>query len=117
MAGNTAVKERPVKERPVKKLAERTPSDVMFATFADNDAARGAYHMLRALEREGQIKLDSAVVIDRDAKGHVRVTGARLPAWLWATIAGTGLAFFGVIGGLTLLVVTLVRRSRASAAA
>lgn len=74
------------------------PMDVMVATFADRQAAKDAYQTLRAMDKEGRIGLDGAVVIDRDQMGKVHLKGAVLPGWLWAVFAVAMTVASGLLG-------------------
>lgn len=93
MAGNTVLEEMVAKQ-----FVRHQPSDFMVASFSDSEAAQDAYQALRSLDKQGQVKLESAVVLDRDEQGRMRVKNAMMPAWIWATIIGAGAL---LVGGMT----------------
>lgn len=95
----------------VKEAAKQhQPLDVMVATFADREAARNAYQALRSMDKEGTISMDGAVVIDRNEMGNVRLSGFKVPWWVWAVGIAGSLLLFGALGLFVVAVVGMVRR-------
>lgn len=97
-----------MEQQKAQKPQKHQAFDVMVATFADRTAAQKAYKELKALEKRGEVDLESALVLDRDSGGRTRVSNATLPAWVWAVaaaavsfgIAAIGLAAFGIGRGV-----------------
>jgi uncharacterized membrane protein len=83
---------------------EKTMSNLIVMTFKSGDEASKVRQTLRALERGGQVHLDDAAVIRRDADGKLVVDnevdrGVKIGA-LGGGILGLVLSFFFPLAGL-----------------